>query len=790
MGGIGSGVTRRAFGAAALGATAGVAAPVSARPRAAFRDTSLAVDARVDDLLRRMTLEEKVAQMLCVWLTKTDIIDAQARFSPAKAKAAWPHGLGMIARPSDRVDVKPMGSAPNRSPADTAAFIAEAQRWAMEETRLGIPLFLHEEALHGLVAPAATSFPQAIALASTFDPALVERAFALAGREAAVRGANLVLAPVIDVARDPRWGRIEETYGEDPHLTTRMGLAAIRGLQGTALPLAPDKVLVTLKHFTGHGQPENGTNTGPAQIAERTLCEEFFPPFKAAIEALPVRAVMASYNEIDGVPSHANKWLLGDVLRGEWGFKGVIVSDYDALGQLLTRHHLAADKLGAARRALAAGVDSETPDPDVFKELAAWVRAGEIAEADVDRAVRRILTVKVEAGLFERPYPRGATAERQTGTPAGAALARELAVRAAVLLTNRNDTLPLDPARLKRLAVIGPNAADLYLGGYSDRPRRGVPLLDGVRAAAADRFAVDHAEGVRITEGGHDWYQDRVTLADPAENRRRIAEAVAVARGADAIVLAIGDNEQTSREAWSDDHLGDRASLDLVGQQQELVDAMAALGKPLVVVLINGRPLSVTKVAGQADALLEMWYPGEQGGHAIADILFGRRSPGGKLPVSFARHVGQLPVHYRRKPSARRGYLFEGTAPLFPFGHGLSCSRFEIDAPRLSRPTIGVSDDVEAVVTVRNVGGREADEVVQLYIRDEVASVTRPILELKGFERVTLKPGEARDVRFTLRPDDLALWDGEMRRVVEPGRFAILAGPNSVELKEVTLTVA
>jgi beta-glucosidase len=783
--------TRRTLlkGLAASTALGGIPSALFAAPLHPYQQASLPVALRVADLLGRMTIEEKVAQMLCIWTTKSKIQTTDGQFSAAAARANFPHGLGMIARPSDHAEIAPIGSAPGRAPSDRTQFARAAQQWALEKTRLGIPLFLHEEALHGLAAPAGTSFPQAIALASSFDTELVERVFTVAGREAAISGANMVLAPVVDIARDPRWGRVEETFGEDPWLVAEMGKAAVRGMQGASLPLGPDKVLATLKAIGAHGQPDNGTNAGPAMVGERTLREEFLPPFHAAISQLPVLSVMAAYNEIDGVPSHANAWLLHKVLREEWGFGGIVVSDYGGLSDLIGRHRVAASRLDAAQLALKAGVDVEMADPDVYAQVADWVRTGAIAQADVDRVVGRILKVKFEAGLFERAAPDPALAERQTGTAASAALAREAAVKSAILLKNRAETLPLDRARLKRLAVIGPNAADVYLGGYSGTPRAPVSLLEGIRAAAGD-VVIEYAEGVRLTEGGHDWLKDQVELADPAENRRRIAEAVTVARGTDAIVLAIGGNEQTSREAWADEHLGDRARLDLIGEQQELVDAMAALGKPLIVVLINGGPLAIEKTVDAADALLECWYAGEQGGHAIADILFGRASPGGKLPVTIPRSVGQLPVFYRRKPSARRGYLFDTTEPLFPFGFGLSYSRFAISAPRAGRASIARDESVAIAVDVSNLGTREADEVVQLYLRDEQSSVTRPVLELKRFQRVTLAPGETRTLQFTLGPDDFALWNDAMVRVVEPGRFTLMAGGSSVDLKSATLEIS
>ena len=777
--------------------TAAQPAAAAQAQRPLYKDASQPVAARVEDLLARMTLEEKVAQMLTIWEHKDRIQTPNGDFSAAKASQAFPHGLGQIARPSDKrgVTVANAGAAGaaagavNRTERETADYVNAAQRWAVEQTRLGIPMLMHEEALHGYVARGATSFPQSIGLASTWDPKLLERVFAVAAREMRARGANLALAPVVDVARDPRWGRIEETYGEDPYLVSEMGLAAIRGFQGTRLPLAPDKVFVTLKHLTGHGQPENGTNVGPADISERNLRTNFFPPFERAVKEVPIRSVMASYNEIDGIPSHANGWLLNDVLRGEWGFKGAVVSDYFAIRELVTRHKMFSNVKDAGERAIKSGVDAETPDGEGFAHLPALVREGRVPQALVDNAVRRILAMKFEAGLFENPYTNAARAEARTATPDAIALAREAARKSMVLLKNDRGVLPLDRGRIKRLAVIGTHARDTPIGGYSDVPRHVVSVLEGMQKEAGGRFAVDYAEGVRITES-RSWSADEVKLVSPEVNRRLIAEAVEAARRADTIVMVLGDNEQTSREAWADAHLGDRTSLDLIGQQEELARAIFALGKPTVVVLLNGRPLSVNYLAENAPALIEGWYLGQETGNAVADVVFGRANPGGKLPVSIARNVGQLPIFYNHKPTARRGYLFDTTKPLYPFGYGLSYTSFDMSAPRLAQASVRPGQDVRVSVDVRNTGRRAGDEVVQLYVRDDEASVTRPVLELKRFQRVTLRPGERRTVTFDLKPDDLAFWNAQMKRVVEPGTFTIAAGPNSVQLKAAKLTVA
>ncbi|WP_342211202.1 glycoside hydrolase family 3 N-terminal domain-containing protein [Sphingomonas sp. CFBP 8765] len=764
--------------------------------RMPYKDASQPVAARVEDLLRRMTLEEKVAQMIGIWEKKSDIQDTKGDFSTQKALRAFPNGLGQITRPSDKRGVTVSNNAAgvaadavNRTARETADYINAAQRWAVEETRLGIPMIMHEEALHGYVARGATSFPQAIALASSWDPSLVERVFGVAAREMRARGANLALAPVVDIARDPRWGRIEETYGEDPVLVSEMGLAAIRGFQGTTLPLKPDKVMVTLKHMTGHGQPENGTNVGPANISERTLRENFFPPFERAVKELPVQAVMASYNEIDGIPSHANKWLLEDVLRREWGYKGSVVSDYFAIKELNTRHKLyGTDMAAAGRRALDAGVDMELPDAEGWATLAQMVRSGKVPQEQVDNAVRRILTMKFQMGLFENPYADARAAEAKTATPDAIALAREAAVRSMVLLKNQNNVLPLDPGKVGKMLVIGAHARDTPIGGYSDVPKHVVSVLEGMQQAAQGRFSVDYAEGVRLTRS-RQWAADKVELVSPAENAPLIEEAVRKAEQADTILLVLGQNEQLSREAWADQHLGDRQKLDLIGEQNELASRLFATGKPVVVVLLNGGPLAATYLEANAPAIVEGWYLGQETGNAVADVVLGRANPGGKLPVSIPRSEGQLPIFYNHKPTSRRGYLFESTAPLYPFGYGLSYTSFDVGAPRLTKSTIGRDETVRVSVDVANTGRRAGDEVVQLYVRDDEATVTRPVLELKHFQRVTLQPGEKRTMTFDLKPADLAFWNVEMHRVVEPGTFTISAGNSSATLKATSLTV-
>jgi beta-glucosidase len=764
-------------------------------PRPDYQNSELPTAKRVDDLLSRMTLEEKVAQMLCIWNAKRQITDAKGKFDSAKAPEWFKVGIGRIERPSDGHGARAQ-----------AEFTNAVQKWVKENTRLGIPVIFHDEALRGLQGLEATSFPQAIALASTWNPDLVERAFAKVAEEVRARGTQQVLAPVVDVARDPRWGRFEETYGEDPYLVSRMGLAAVRGFQGGERRIPPRRVIATLKHMTGHGQPESGTNVGPASLGERTLRDVFFYPFEVAIKQGHAHSLMPSYNEIDGIPSHANRWMLRDVLRKEWGFDGTIVSDWQAISQLAGRHRVAADRADAARQALAATVDVELPDVETYQTLVEQVKQKKVPESAIDDAVRRLLREKFELGLFEDPYVDPAKADEISGSEATRPLALEAARQAIVLLRNKGGLLPLNADKTRKVAVIGPHAAEVMLGGYSGVPRHSVSILEGIRKRLGKDTTVTHAEGVRLTEdsaftkepqplvGGTRsqarWSADRVVPADPAENRNRIEEAVKLARNSDVAVVVVGDNEQTAREAYAENHLGDRADLRLVGQQEDLVRAVLDTGTPTVVVLINGRPPAIPELAERAPAILEGWYLGQEGGTAVAEVLFGDINPSGKLPVSFPRSVGQLPVFYNRKPTAARGYLFESARPLFPFGHGLSYTTFSYSVPTVAAARIAPDGRTKVSVEVTNIGERAGDDVVQLYIRAEVSRATRPVMELKGFQRITLKPGERKTVTFELGLEQLSYHGPDMKRVVEPGRFQVMVGGSSDGVKSVVLDVA
>jgi beta-glucosidase len=613
--------------------------------------------------------------------------------------------------------------------------------------------------------------------------------------EARLRGAHHALTPVVDVAREPRWGRVEETYGEDPYLVSRLGIAAVRGFQGDKNFRDKRHVLATLKHFVGHGQPESGMNCAPANVSMRVLRETFLYTFKEALREAGAVTLMASYNEIDGVPSHANKWLLRDLLRKEWGFKGFVVSDYYAIWELGYRpdthgHFVAKDKKESCALAVKAGVNIELPDPDCYLHLVELVKKGVLKESELDDLVAPMLFWKFEMGLFDDPYVDPEEAERVVGCNEHRGLALTAAHEAITLLKNENSLAPLDLNTVKTIAVIGPNANRGLLGGYSGVPKHNVTVLDGIREKAGKKVKVLYSEGCKITIGGS-WNQDAVVPSDPAEDRKAIAEAVRVARKADVIVLVIGGNEQTSREAWGLNHMGDRTSLDLIGRQEELVKAMVALGKPVVVFLFNGRPLSINYVAENVPVIYECWYLGQETGRAVADVLFGDYNPGGKLPISVPRSVGHLPVFYNYKPSARRGYLFDDVSPLYAFGYGLSYTSFDLSNPRLTKKKIRPAGATQVLVDVTNTGERAGAEVVQLYIRDLVSSVTRPVKELKGFRKVRLEPGESTTVTFDITPALLSFYDVNMKYVVEPGDFEIMVGNSSrdADLQKLVLQV-
>jgi beta-glucosidase len=578
---------------------------------------------------------------------------------------------------------------------------------------------------------------------------------------------------MVDIARDARWGRVVEGAGEDPYLGAAMAAARVRGFQGKN-PRDPLAIMATAKHFVAYGAAEAGRDYNTTDVSERTLREVYLPPFKAAVEA-GVGSVMAAFNEVSGVPMHANGSLINDVLRREWGWNGVLVSDYTGVMELIP-HGIAADRMQAGILAIRAGIDIDMVSGIYTERLPSAVRTKQIAESVVDQAVRRVLRAKYQLGLFEDPFRRGDTyrEERLTLGTAHIAEARALARKSIVLLKNEPRAgAPVLPLRkdLRRLAVIGTLAQDRgsALGSWavSGREEDAIPVLDGIRQAVPDTEVLFTA-GAPVEEN----------------DTAGIAEAVRVARAADAVVMVLGEHRDMSAEARN------RTSLDLPGVQLQLLQAVHATGRPLVVVLMNGRPLSIPWLDENVPAILETWYLGVQMGPAVADVLFGDYNPGGKLPVSFPRTVGQEPLYYNHKNTGRppseeerytSKYIDVPWTPLYPFGHGLSYTTFAYSVPRLSATRIAPADSVTVEVDVRNAGPVTGDEVVQLYVRDDVASVTRPVRELRGFERISLDPGQSRTVSFTLRPDDLAFYDQRMQRVVEPGVFTVWVGASSAD---------
>ena len=766
-----------------------------------YKNADAPVAKRVKDLLSRMTLEEKVAQLQAQGtlppLSPGGAPTAMAIVSKGQvnaeiARKSLKNGIGVFFD----IAFGPLGAA------DQAEQQNAIQQWVLTNTRLGIPVLFQSEALHGAVLGGATSFPQAIGLGSTWDPALIRQMFAVVGREARAGGIAQVLAPVFDLSRDPRYGRVEERYSEDPYLTGTMGVAAVQGLQGTGGTIDQDHVIATAKHFI-HGQPENGTNIGPSDFSERTMRQTFLKPFEMAVKIGPIGAILPSYNEDDGgIPSQSNPWLLRDVLRGEWGFKGITVSDWGAVSQLHDKHFVAPTYAAAGEMALAAGVDMELPTPVSYATLAQSVRAGKINRKVLDEAVSEVLAAKFRAGLFEHPYADLARATAVIGAKEHGELARKVADEAMVLLKNDavaggTALLPLDPANIHTIAVIGPNADKMRLGTYSSVPPYYVTVLDGIRRRLGDKVTVSYAEGVRISEPDKSPDLNKLMpyrAPSAAHDADLIAQAVETARAADVVVLVLGGNEMVSREAISGilgraPSLGDTDTLELPGRQNDLIRAVSALGKPVVAVLLNGRPYSSELLDRSAPAILEGWYLGQETGNAVAGALFGDTNPSGRLPVTIARNVGQLPVFYYQTPAARLGYVFNSNKPLYPFGFGLSYTSFAYGAPKLDRASIRRGETARASVSVTNTGARDGDEVVQLYVHPRYASVVQPVMRLAGFQRVHLKAGETTTVSFAIGPEQLAIWNRKMQHVVETGPVEVMIGRDAATTASTELQV-
>ncbi|MFN7948513.1 MAG: beta-glucosidase BglX [Blastocatellia bacterium] len=703
---------------------------------------------RISALIAQMTLEEKFGQ-----LQQLDG-EADGKYRPEHPEMIRQGRLGstLNVRGAKRTN--------------------ELQRIAVNESRLKIPMLFAFDVIHGY----RTVFPVPLGEAASFDPAAVERAASIAAAETAASGVKWTFAPMVDIARDPRWGRIVEGSGEDPYLGSVLARAHVRGFQGTDYS-APDKVVACAKHWVGYGATEGGRDYNTTEISEHTLRNVYFPPFRAALDA-GVGTFMSAFNDLNGVPTSANPFTLTEVLRHEWKFDGIVVSDYESVKEVFN-HGIAVNEAEAARKALMAGVDMEMVSRLYNKYLPQLVREGKIPMSVVDEAVRRVLRIKFRLGLFEKPYTDESLESRVVMNQDHLRAAREIAARSLVLLKNERNTLPLNRS-VKSIAVIGPLADSQLdmIGSWSGDGKAGdaVTLLSGVKAAVSPQTKISYAKGCDVT----------------GDDASGIAAAVKVARQADVVILAAGESAAMSGEAAA------RSTLDLPGRQADLIKAIHATGKPYVVVLMNGRPLSINWVAENSPAILETWFAGTQGGHAIADVLFGAVNPGGKLPVTFPRTVGQVPIYYNHKNTGRppdaqnrytSKYIDVPWTPLYPFGYGLSYTQFRLSGLQLSKQRLRPDEQITVSVEVENTGSRTGDEVVQLYIRDVAASETRPVMELKGFERMTLRAGEKRRVEFTLTPEHLGFWNRENHFVVEPGAFRVMVGNNSVNLLEANFEV-
>lgn len=730
-----------------------------------YKDSTLSPEKRTELLFKEMTLQEKLAQL---YIPSNMNLLKDGKVSEDSLERYYPYGAGVIF--PDRNDL----------PEVYVEKVNAYQKYMVEKTRLGIPAFIGGEGLHGFMAVKSTYFPQAIALGCTFNPELVEGVYSVVAKELRSRGVNLVLSPVLDLAREPRWGRTEECYSEDPYLVGQMSLAAVRGFQGRTMDELKDgnHVVATLKHFAGHGQPEGGRNTAPVATSKRDLIDNHLYPFEVCVKEGHALSVMASYNELEGIPNHANKWLLTDVLKDEWGFDGFVTADQGGVQDLISVHHMAPDMRSAAKYAIEAGIDFELKGRKaMFETLKESVVREEISIEYIDRAVKAILLQKFRAGIFEHPY----TDENEMvyNTPEHKQMALDAARESVVLLKNDNKILPLDINKINSIAVIGPNATDVHLGGYTSDPQEGISVLQGIQDFSRGKIRVNYAEGCKITQQKPSFWTNDETPNTYEDDLRLINQAVNVARNSDVVVLVLGDNTSTCREAWGENHRGDRDNLELIGRQNEMVKRITALNKPVVALILGGRPLAINEVSELVPAIFQGFYMGQEGGTAFAEMLFGKTNPSGKLSVSILRSVGQLPVYYNHKPSRHRSYLWEDSTPLYAFGHGLSYSDFSYQGFDFDKRSMSATDTLNVDVWVKNNSEIPGKEVVQLYIRDMYSSVTRPVMELKAFKKILIEPGKTEKITFQVTPDMLSFRDLNMKKTIEPGKFQVMIGKAS-----------
>ena len=744
----------------------------------------------IESLLSEMTLNEKLAQLGSYWVTEllTDLA-----FDEQKASAKLASGIGQITR---------LGGSTNFEAQESARMVNRIQKYLIGNTRLGIPALIHDECCSGYTARGATIFPQAIGVACTWEPDLVRAMAEVIRRQMRSVGAHQGLSPLLDITRDPRWGRAEETYGEDPYLVSALGAAFVRGLQGDSLAHG---IIATGKHFVGYGLPTGGKNWAPPLIPERELREVFMAPFEVAVREFGLKSIMNAYSELDGVPCVISKQLLRQILREEWGFDGFVVSDYWALDEIMRAHSLTEHPAQAAAWALAAGVDVELPTWKQYNApLKEAVESGLIAEALVDESVWRILEMKAELGLFDRPYVDPELARKHFDAPENRSLARDIAQKSIVLLKNEGDLLPLS-RDVASIAVIGPNAhkAHHMLGDYSyfcamegllnlneDNNAYEIPIQEKIKETDATVPMRTILEGIRAKVG----YSTEVRYSQGCEimgdDTSGFDEAVDLARNAAVTIVVVGGKSGFSEDSTCGEH-HDRATLSLPGAQERLIEAVHAAGTPAIVVLVNGRPLDLSRLDQQVAALVEAWLPGEQGAEAIADVLFGDVNPGGKLAITFPRSVGQIPIFYRSKPTSNLNhhgtevaydYVDLSHLPLYPFGYGLSYTTFLLDSLQLSRSEIAAGESLTVCVDVTNMGKMAGSEVVQLYTRDLSARVTRPVKELKGFKRVYLEPQEQKTVCFKVFANQFGYYDQDMCYILEPGAIKLMIGTSSADL--------
>ena len=750
-----------------------------------YRDASLPISGRIADLLGQMTLDEKLAQLYSYWMR--DLLEDGQTLSNRKMEQLLANGIGQITR---------LGGSSIFDPVASAGAANALQRHLVTRTRLGIPAIIHEECCSGYMALGGTVYPMMIGLASTFQPDLAEKMTAEIRTQMRAVGAHQGLAPVLDVARDPRWGRLEETFGEDPTLVSQFGVAYVRGLQGGSLKAGG--VMATGKHFVGYSLSQGGMNCAPVHLGKRELLETYIFPFQAVIRDAGLHTIMNAYPELDGEVVAASHAILTDLLRGELGFEGLVVSDYEAIPMIQNYHRVAPDKASAAVLALRAGIEVEVPAPDCYREpLKQAIQSGKVEMELVDAAVSRHLQKKFELGLFESPYVEEGHVAEVFETPYQRRLARQIACQSMVLLSN-DGLLPLKK-NIRKLAVIGPNADEWrnMLGAYSYAAQ--LELMQSQLPPDSPLAGIDTvsltARGVRIptileeiraaAPSSEILYARGCDALDP--ERSGFDEAVRVAQAADVIVLVLGDRSGLSLNCTTGE-TRDSVDLRLPGVQNELAQAVLATGKPVVVVLVNGRPLAIPELAEKASAILEAWLPGEEGGAAVAAVLFGDCNPGGKLPITFPRHVGQVPLYYNQKPSGGKSnwylnYVSVDCSPLYPFGHGMSYTNFEYSDFSLSARQLEAGGTLDASLTIRNAGKMAGDEVVQLYTCDEYGCVPRPVKELKGFTRLMLRPGESRRITFHLPVNLLAFYDEELKLVVEAGRIKVMVGSSSEDIR-------